>query len=842
MGDSRRNLKVSLGVLLFLGLSLTVLGQSITNFAFSTFDYNNHTYFAFANMAYLGRGASTIYLTETDFGGDDDRVETGAVWFKQRVRLESFVTTFTIRSSNNSFVPGSGNPDGIAFVIQNQHVPTVGPGEGGLGYGDIGDLAGGIKHSIAVEFDTYQNTELGDPSSNHVAVHTKGATENSADISAMVNPPGAVSNVPTFAGNTNTITVTYRNLTLTVSFPGTQIPSIVVPNLNLPQLIGLDRSGAYIGFTSSCAGVCETNEILSWTYNYVSNPDPTQSYAYGPGLNGTVAGTPATFTIQAVDQYGYPMVTGGLQASVFLNPPNPTEYIQITDNQNGTYTVSYMVQQSGSYSLIVSLNEIAIRGSPYPMVVSPAPIALSNTLVTGALGGGIAGNSLAIYVQARDVYGNNITSNNPPMTFVATFSNGLVLSSTYLGNAMYVIPYRITVEGTYALNITLNGNIVGPNPNPYMVRIAAADPSANTSIVWGAGLVGGMAGTNQSFAVYFRDVYGNPILYSLPSPFALSASFVEAPSIPITLTQTVNPNTNGTIIVGSYTLTVARSYTLNLQLQPSGASVAASPYTVLITPGVVTYPPQCIAYGSGLTSATAGSKATFTIQARDVYGNNQTSTNDTFVVSFTSQGQPLSVPVNVSTSQTDPGKIIVTYTPTLAATYTIRVTDNGADIMGSPFNNLVVRPGPVYPPLCYAQGGGLVDPQINVVETFIIYTVDQYNNPLVSGGQQVSAMFQDRFQNIMVNVSITDLGTGAYSAQYTLTKQGNYALSVLINGQNIQNSPFFYSLAGNGSGHTTYTIVAVVVGVACVAAAGFGGYLYYKWKQRSQYTELGDHH
>jgi hypothetical protein len=46
------------------------------------------------------------------------RIEVGVVYYKQRVKLEHFNVTFTVRMSNLSR-ESMGNPDGFAFVVQN---------------------------------------------------------------------------------------------------------------------------------------------------------------------------------------------------------------------------------------------------------------------------------------------------------------------------------------------------------------------------------------------------------------------------------------------------------------------------------------------------------------------------------------------------------------------------------------------------------------------------------------------------------------------------------------------------------------------------------------------------
>ena len=138
----------------------------------------------------------------------------GSAWFNTpQPFANGFDTTFTFQLTG-----GSGNADGIAFVIQNAPSPLgalgyVGQG-GPLGYGgdDGGDGGQGIPSSVAIEFDTYPNSW--DPNSGHIAVQSCGALPNTSHHAPFTCPG---------SGTNPTIGITSTALVLTGSAHTVQI-------------------------------------------------------------------------------------------------------------------------------------------------------------------------------------------------------------------------------------------------------------------------------------------------------------------------------------------------------------------------------------------------------------------------------------------------------------------------------------------------------------------------------------------------------------------------------------------------------------------------------------------
>lgn len=222
----------------------------------------------------------------------------GSAWFYLTQPLTTgFTTAFQFQVSNTGACSGCQFPaDGLAFVVQND--PS---GTGALGYvGNGQNIAYGnddvstaknsglsIRNSLAVELDTHQNLNYGDPDGNHIAVQSCGpnnantVTPNSADHN-YICPDGslaklALQSLPAGSslsdGKMHTITVNYLppgNCTsacnnLSVLFDSTLILQATV---DITKQLHLDpNGGAFVGFTAATGALVENNDIISWSFS-----------------------------------------------------------------------------------------------------------------------------------------------------------------------------------------------------------------------------------------------------------------------------------------------------------------------------------------------------------------------------------------------------------------------------------------------------------------------------------------------------------------------------------------------------------------------------------------------
>lgn len=173
--------------------------------------------------------------------------QTGSAWAKPKVDLtQSFESAFKVYLHHGQ--PGA---DGIAFLVQADGPRALGGWGGGLGYR-------GIKRSVAVEFDTFQNSY--DPSSNHLAVVMGGHTDHHTVVAEPTIP---------LYGKPFVARVTYDAATYALKVYVKAYKAGEPEELALATTVdlaaGIGASSAWIGFTAGTGIALSKQDIYSWT-------------------------------------------------------------------------------------------------------------------------------------------------------------------------------------------------------------------------------------------------------------------------------------------------------------------------------------------------------------------------------------------------------------------------------------------------------------------------------------------------------------------------------------------------------------------------------------------------
>jgi Legume lectin domain len=255
-------------VTLFLALICLYSSQAKAQLNYTEFTPTTATNLTFLEDAALV--GNSIKLNPNQFPGK------AAVWNNTKHRvIDGFVSMFTFRIANPQ--GPTGGADGFAFVIQNSAITSpmgIGGGGGNIGYGkDTGAMPVlGIMKSLAIEFDTFKNAELGDADNNHISFHTNNLAENSANESSSLMRVPLGTNPNLKDGATHIVRIEYDGATSTTPFRWRiYIDNLTTPRMMLTKdismIIGAGETDAYVGFTAGVANDFENHDILNWSFS-----------------------------------------------------------------------------------------------------------------------------------------------------------------------------------------------------------------------------------------------------------------------------------------------------------------------------------------------------------------------------------------------------------------------------------------------------------------------------------------------------------------------------------------------------------------------------------------------
>ncbi|WP_292892492.1 L-type lectin-domain containing protein, partial [Nonlabens sp.] len=263
--------------------------------------------------------------------------QSGAMWSPDRINmLTNFIIEFRIYLGTND----ANGADGLTFVMKNNPTPVIGNLGGGMGYE-------GIPNSFAVEFDTWQNGQLGDPTFDHIAMVSAGINNHSVaqNLAGPVVASATSNNVEDgqehavrieWNGATETMSV-YFDCSLRLSYTGDLINQVFAGSVF-----------TYFGFTGSTGGAANLQRVC---FDYISFANDIGS------LNDTAICVGDTVsnvdvTINGGVSYLWTPVTGVSDPTI----ANPTF--------NPTTTTTYSVDIINSCGNVIQDDFIIAVGTP----------------------------------------------------------------------------------------------------------------------------------------------------------------------------------------------------------------------------------------------------------------------------------------------------------------------------------------------------------------------------------------------------------------------------------------------------------------------------------------------
>ncbi len=330
-----------------------------------------------------------------------------------------------------------------------------------------------------------------------------------------------------------------------------------------------------------------------------------------------------------------------------------------------------------------------VTNSPSSVTVRPSGTcaALSSiSSATSSLNTATAGLTSTFTVSARDTYGNvkSLGGDSLRVTLSGAGSaSGVVVDNS---DGTYLVTYVTSRTGTYDMTVMLGPSQVATSP--FRIITQPARRHFQSSVARGASLTLATAGVAGTFTITVLDRHGNyqpfrwtgndPLLVCSLADGTSITSSVDAASPVIAgaaVTSVSTPTTlDSPLVYMSYAVTRSGSYGLfvNGSAFREDGAVGGSPFSLVVVPHIACAAAS-IPRGSGLSLATSGVSASFTVSIADGYTNARTVGGD--VVASWVRVDPSSTgtaDIVATTTDSSNGKHSVSYVATKAAPSTLQ--------------------------------------------------------------------------------------------------------------------------------------------------------------------------
>ncbi|XP_050564011.1 filamin-C [Cygnus atratus] len=455
--------------------------------------------------------------------------------------------------------------------------------------------------------------------------------------------------------------------------------------------------------------------------------DASKVRASGPGLStsGIPASLPVEFTIDARN------AGEGLLTVQILDPEGQPKKAAIRDNGDGTYTVSYVPDLPGRYTITIKYGGDEIPCSPFRIHAVPSGDA-SKCLVTVSIGGHGLGACLGPTIQIGEetvITVDAKAAGQGKVTCKVSTPDGAELDVDVVENhdGTFDIYYTAPEPGKYVITIRFGGEHV-PN-SPFHV-LATEEPPATAESLRPFNLV-------IPFTVQKGEITGE----------------VRMPSGK-TARPNITDNKDGTVTV-RYAPTEKGLHEMDIRYD--GNHIPGSPlqfYVDAINPRHVS------AYGPGLSHGMVNKPCTFTIVTKDAGEGG---------LSLAVEGPSKA---EITCKDNKDGTCTVSYLPTAPGDYNIIVRFDDKHIPGSPFTAKITGDDSMR--TSQLNVGTSTDVSLKITETDLSLLTASIRAP--SGNEEPCLL--KRLPNRHIGIS------------FTPKEVGEHVVSVKKSGQHVTNSPF----------------------------------------------------
>jgi gliding motility-associated-like protein len=250
----------------------------IVLFFFAQSNLLAQTYFANGDATYIGGDCYQLTPEANNKGG--------TVWYADKLDLtKNFDLEFYM---NFGRLDGSG-ADGIVFVLQRASNTSLGSSGGGIGYQ-------GLTPSLGIEFDTWYNSNVNDPSYDHMSIFKNGVMDHASSSCLTSTVAASATSINIEDGAEHLVRVQWNSGSKTIKVWFDCYLRLTL-QYDIQAQIFSNNSDVYWGFTSATGGavnrhiVCLRDDILvpdslqmcfGDTINLNSKVSSNNTYAWSP--------------------------------------------------------------------------------------------------------------------------------------------------------------------------------------------------------------------------------------------------------------------------------------------------------------------------------------------------------------------------------------------------------------------------------------------------------------------------------------------------------------------------------------------------------------------------------
>uniref|UniRef100_A0A8C1MJC8 Filamin B n=1 Tax=Cyprinus carpio TaxID=7962 RepID=A0A8C1MJC8_CYPCA len=449
--------------------------------------------------------------------------------------------------------------------------------------------------------------------------------------------------------------------------------------------------------------------------------DASKVRASGPGLTtGLSASFPVEFTIDAKD-------AGEGQLSVQITDQDgKPKKVNIQDNRDGTYKVSYVPDKVGRYTIVIKYGGDEIPTSPYRVRATATGDASKCTVTGPGIGPTIGiGEEVGFMVNTKGAGKGKVSC-------VVVTPDGTEVEAEVIENedGTFDIFYTAPKPGTYVIYVRFGGENIPRSP----FKVTVTD--------------GGYVPGNSVNGTGYRP-------FDMVIPFTFRKGEITG-EVHMPSGKTAQPeiidNKDGTVTV-RYAPTEAGLHEMHIKF--NGTHIPESPLQFYVNSA---NSPNVTAYGPGLVYGTANKTAVFTVYTEDASDGG---------LDLAIEG-PSKAEINCSDNKD--GTCTVSYLPTLPGDYNILVRYNDKHIAGSPFTARITEDNKKS---SQVKVGSAMDFSLDIHETDLSLLTASIKSP---SGQDEPCLLKRQPNN---HIGICFLPR----------EVGKHLVSIKKNGQDVANSP-----------------------------------------------------